>query len=121
VAVVTRGRSKCHPQAKAEVLSHYRVPVASQDPIVAITCVLHSSGDAALAAPADGQPGLLRDDGGLDDDEDVSRGPERGATCSRKRPDFTPSYPGPATQSHSKLVTYVTHAFCQAGRRRQSG
>lgn len=60
------------PQAEPRTLCHYRVPVASQDPIVAITCVLHSSGDAAMAAPAEGQAGLLRDDDGLDDEEDVS-------------------------------------------------
>ena len=49
------------------------MPVASQDPIVAITCILHSSGDAAMAGPAEGQPGLLRDDDGLDDAEEVTR------------------------------------------------
>ena len=59
-------------RAEPRALCRYRVPVASQDPIVAITCVLHSSGDAAMAAPAEGQTGLLRDDDGLDDAEDVS-------------------------------------------------
>jgi hypothetical protein len=60
------------PRAEPRALCRYRVPVANQDPIVAITCVLHSSGDAAMAAPADGQAGLLRDDDGLDDEVDVS-------------------------------------------------
>ncbi len=60
------------PRAEHRALCRCRVPVASQDPIVAITCVLHSSGDAAMAAPAEGQTGLLRDDDGLNDAEDVS-------------------------------------------------
>ena len=68
----SRGNETKLPRAEHRALCRYRVPVASQDPIVAITCVLHSSGDAAMAAPAEGQAGLLRDDDGLDDAEDVS-------------------------------------------------
>lgn len=47
-----------------------RVAVPSQDPIVAITCILHSSGDAALAEPGQ-QAVLLGNDDGLADDEGV--------------------------------------------------